>query len=260
MHSFSTLSVLFTAALSVLTNAAPISPSGYSSVVPGNLGDVASTPQLSGVTGQLSGVTGKVNIVASGLNLRDVDATVSNAVKSVETKVSTLNAREDSPSVAVIFNEVMIEIAPYTEQLTFIVPENATVAIITPIVSSIKDSFLAAIPKLQALVGQEVSVILAPVEGEVILTVSELAKLIGTDLCLVFTALGAVLKVVFSEVRTDVLPILTDLGCTITSVLEVVVVLVGGIVASLIPLLAPIVGVLSVLELNDFAALLGLTL
>lgn len=77
---------------------------------------------------------------------------------------------------------------------------------------------------------------------------------------LIFTALGAVLKVVVGEVSSDVLPILTDLGCTITELLEVVVTLVGGIVACLVPLLAPIVGVLSVLELNDFAALLGLSL
>ncbi|KAF8839799.1 hypothetical protein BDN67DRAFT_1012038 [Paxillus ammoniavirescens] len=241
MHSFSTLSILFTAALSVFTNAAPIIPSGV------NLGDALSTPELSGVP-------------STGLNLRAADTVVSDAVKSIESKVTTLNTREDSPSVAVIFNNVMIEITPYTEQLTYLVPENATVAIITPIVASIKSSLVAAIPQLQALVGQEVSIILAPVEGEVTLTVTELAKIIGADLCIIFTALGAVLKVVLGEVRSEVLPILTDLGCTITELLEIVVTLVGGIVASLVPLLAPIVGVLSVLELDDFAALLGLSL
>ncbi|KIJ15798.1 hypothetical protein PAXINDRAFT_155375 [Paxillus involutus ATCC 200175] len=242
MHSFSTLSILFTAALSVFTNAAPISPSGV------NLGDALSTPQLSGVPN------------TGGLNLRAADTVVSGAVQSIESKVTSLNTREDSPSVAVIFSNVITEITPYTEQLTYLVPENATVAIITPIVASIKCSIVAAIPQLQALVGQEVSIILAPVEGDVTLTVTELAKIIGSVLCLIFTALGAVLKVVVGEVSSDVLPILTDLGCTITELLEVVVTLVGGIVACLVPLLAPIVGVLSVLELNDFAALLGLSL
>ncbi|KIK96835.1 hypothetical protein PAXRUDRAFT_275867 [Paxillus rubicundulus Ve08.2h10] len=203
MHSFSTLTILFTAALSVFTSAAPISPFGVPSVVPVNVGDSLSTPELSGIPNTVN---------TGGLNLRAADTA------------------------------------------------NATVAIIKPIVASIKGSIVAAIPQLQALVGQEVAIIFAPVEGEVTLTVTELAKIIGTDLCLIFTALGAVLKVAFGEVSSDVLPILIDLGCTITELLEVVVTLVGGIVAPLVPLLAPIVGVLSVLELSNFAALLGLSL
>jgi hypothetical protein len=105
MHSFSTLSILFTAALSVFTNAAPISPSGV------NLGDALSTPQLSGVPN------------TGGLNLRAADTVVSGAVQSIESKVTSLNTREDSPSVAVIFSNVITEITPYTEQLSMDTPD-----------------------------------------------------------------------------------------------------------------------------------------
>ncbi|KIJ64021.1 hypothetical protein HYDPIDRAFT_168121 [Hydnomerulius pinastri MD-312] len=261
MHSFSTLSVLFAAALGAFTNAAPIDLSGLSTIVPINLGDVTSSAGLSGVTGELSGVTNELNTVTGGLNLRGVDTSVvTDAVKAIESKVETLGARATTPSVAVVFSTVMTEITPYTEQLTYIVPQNATVAIITPIVASIKGSLTAAIPKLQALVGQELSVILAPVEGEVTLTVAALAKIVATALCLIFTAIGAVLKIVVADVSVEVLPILADLGCTVTALLQVVVPLVGGLVAALLPLLAPVVGIISTLGLTDLSSLLGLSL
>ncbi|KAF9233578.1 hypothetical protein BU15DRAFT_79981 [Melanogaster broomeanus] len=245
MRSFSTLSLLVTAALSVFTNAAPID-------LP-----LPALPALPTPSGVLSGVT---SADPAGLKLRAVKTVVSDAAEGVESKISTLGARDDSPSVAVIFTNIQTEITPYTEQLNCLVPENATLAIITPIVSQIKGSLLNALPQLQALVGQELSVILASVEGDVTLTVSELAEIVGSVLLLIFTALGAVIQIVVGEVSTDVLPILTDLGCTVTSLMEVVVTLVGGIVALLLPLLAPVVTVLSVLELNDFASLLGLSL
>jgi hypothetical protein len=69
-----------------------------------------------------------------------------------------------------------------------------------------------------------------------------------------------VLKVVVGDVRTEVLPLLADLGCTVTSLLEIVITLVVGIVASLAPLFAPVVTIISSLGLPDLLSLLSLSL
>lgn len=68
------------------------------------------------------------------------------------------------------------------------------------------------------------------------------------------------LKVVVGDVRTEVLPLLADLGCTVKVLLEIVVTLVAGIVASLAPLLAPVVATIGSLGLTDLLSLLGLSL
>lgn len=67
------------------------------------------------------------------------------------------------------------------------------------------------------------------------------------------------LKVVIGDVRTEVLPLLADLGCTVTALLEIVVTLVVGIIASLAPLLAPVVAIIGSLGLADLLSLLGLS-
>lgn len=87
-----------------------------------------------------------------------------------------------------------------------------------------------------------------------------LSSLLSLYLQILFTALGAVLKVVVGDVRTEVLPLLADLGCTVTSLLEIIVTLVAGIVVSLAPLLAPLVPTISALGLPDLLSLLGLSL
>jgi hypothetical protein len=61
------------------------------------------------------------------------------------------------------------------------------------------------------------------------------------------------LKVVISDVRAEVLPILADLSCDVASVLEIVVTLA---VASLSPLLALVVAIIA-LGLLDPLSLLG---
>lgn len=225
MRSFTTFTVLLTAFCSTFTNAAPISVPGIS---------VPSVPS--------------VNSDASGLN-KELSLT---GLDNKTGQVST-------PSVAMVFTTVFTQIQPLTDQLTFITADNATVAAISPVVAEIKTQLTSAVSQLQALVGQDPSVILAPVEGTVLLTVAELAALIGGDLSLLFTALNAVLKVVTGDVRAAVLPILADLGCDVTSILEIVVTLVAGIVASLSPLLAPVVAIIASLGLSDLLSLLGLS-
>ncbi|KAG1838366.1 hypothetical protein DFJ58DRAFT_733859 [Suillus subalutaceus] len=75
-----------------------------------------------------------------------------------------------------------------------------------------------------------------------------------------FTALSAVLKVVISDICAEALPILTDLGCDFSSILEIIVTFATGIAASLFPLLAPVIAIITSLSLSDLLSLLRLSL
>ncbi|OJA13757.1 hypothetical protein AZE42_01552 [Rhizopogon vesiculosus] len=225
MPSFATITLILTAALSTLTNAAPITLPSAS--IPGDLSSGKS---------EITDLTQEVDLP------------------------SFRRETEISVSVAVVFTDVFAQIRPLTDQLTYITSENATVASISPVVAQIKTQLTGAVSQLQGLVGKDSSVILAPVEGTTLMTVGSLATLIAGDLCLLFAALGAVLKVVVGDVHTEVLPLLADLGCTVTSLLEIVITLVAGIVTSLTPLLAPVVAILSSLGLTDLLSLLSLSL
>ncbi|KAH7920896.1 hypothetical protein BV22DRAFT_1039299 [Leucogyrophana mollusca] len=171
MRSFSTLSLLFTAALSAFTSAAPTGPA-----------------DVTAIGGKLTSAVG--------------------AVGAVPKLGGAVQERDQSPaSVAVIFTTLQDKVLPLTDKFTYITPANATAANITPIIVEIKGCLLTATASLKLLVGAELSVILAPVEGEVALTVAAVGQLVGGVLCILFTAIGCLLKVVVSDVRAVVLPL-----------------------------------------------------
>lgn len=64
----------------------------------------------------------------------------------------------------------------------FLDSSNITVTEVTNIVASIKASIVEAVPKLQVLVGLNASVILAPLTGDVDLTLPEIATIVSGDL------------------------------------------------------------------------------
>ncbi|KAH0826358.1 hypothetical protein J3R83DRAFT_5318 [Lanmaoa asiatica] len=234
MHSFA--SVLIAAALATLSSAAPVG-------LPRDTLSVPVSPPI-----ELPSVPLPTGTIPSVGQLNSVDV------------------RADIPSVAVIFNNILTETQPYTEQLTYIVPSNCTITEITNIVSSIKAPIVAAIPQLEALVGQEASAILAPVSGvagDAELTVSEIASIVGSDVGLILVAAGNVLNVANAQggdIVADAKDVLADLGSTVTSLVGAVVPLVNGLAASLTPVMAPVDSVVSELDLGELAIILGLTI
>ncbi|KAG1736682.1 uncharacterized protein EDB91DRAFT_1083344 [Suillus paluster] len=228
MRSFTIFTILLTAVLSTFTNAAPITLPDA---------DIASDKSDLNKLG-LPAVGREIKISSSG-----------------ETDVEL-----PTPSVAVVFTTVFTQIQPLTDQLNYLTPDNATVAAISPVVAQIKTQLTGAVSQLQALVGQDSSVIIASVDGTVPLTVAALATLIADVLTLLFTALGAVLSMVTGDVHTEILTLLTDLCGVVTSILHIVATLVPGIVVSLLPLLSPVLSIISSLGLRGLLSLLGLTL
>ena len=118
MHSFA--SALIAAALATLVSAVPVGPpqklpvslpSGVLPPIPIPSGVVSSVGQVSSVTGEVGSLTGAVRV-------RDANSKITDAVKGVKGQVSDVGARDAQLSVADIFNTVLTEIEPFTEQLS----------------------------------------------------------------------------------------------------------------------------------------------
>lgn len=117
MHSFA--STLIAATLATLSSAAPIAlPASLPGVpsVPAALPPTVPSVTLPGAP-SLGSVEGQVKSVANTVHLREIDSKIPDAVKSIE---SGIHAREDTPSVASIFNGILTEIQPYTEELSML--------------------------------------------------------------------------------------------------------------------------------------------
>ncbi|KAH7915623.1 hypothetical protein BJ138DRAFT_1141313 [Hygrophoropsis aurantiaca] len=224
MRSFGTLSLLFTAALSAFTYAAPAGPADTSAVLD-----------------KVSGAAGEVKPDALS---------------------SALAGRDDAPqSIAVIFATTQSQIETLSKQLTAITPETATIDNITPIVAEIKTCLLSATGSLNLLVGADLSLILAPVEGVVALTVAEVGQLVGGLLCTLFVAIGCLLDVIVGDVRTAVLVLLVDLCGVVAGLLQVVLGLVGGLLVVVFALLTPtVLAVIKLLGSVELLTCLGIQL
>ncbi|KAI6121284.1 hypothetical protein F5141DRAFT_509390 [Pisolithus sp. B1] len=168
-----------------------------------------------------------------------------------------LTTRSSPCSIACILTELADEIEPLVEELIELVPVNATVAIVTPILESITSSLLAAVPKLEALVGTEVSELLVDVNGAVI-TVEQLAKIVFDALVLVFKALARVLELIDSQ-PGQIFDLLVQVLNAVLAILQVVVKLVTSIVASLGPLVAAFVALIDCLGVTALLQLLNIS-
>ncbi|KAJ3484278.1 hypothetical protein NLI96_g5738 [Meripilus lineatus] len=157
---------------------------------------------------------------------------------------SELVSRCDSGcrSVPVILAEVQAQITPLALELKYLTKANATVEVITPICSEMKEIFAGAIVEVNLLIGASVSVILAGC------TVAELSALIGGILCLVFGVIGHVLAIVDVALYVVVCALLTAVAEVLGSLILVVINLCGGLLVGLVlAIVAHIVVVIDVI-------------
>ncbi|EGO19825.1 hypothetical protein SERLADRAFT_401013 [Serpula lacrymans var. lacrymans S7.9] len=278
MRSFNSLTVLCTIAFS-FTSAAPLSSrqssavSGVVNEVNGLLGEVPGTSAVEKLLGDfglrqlpniadpeaiISEVTGLVSDlgVRQLPNIADPEAIIT----EVTGLVSDLGVRSTPASVAVVFTQVFTTLTPYVEKLQFINAQNATVADITPVVAQIKTTLTGAVTQIQQLKGQPASVILAGVNGATSISVADLAKILAADLCILFTAVGAVLKVVSTDAHAAVASLLVEVATVIGTLLQAVCAVVTGLAAAVLPLLTTSVQtVIKDLGVSVLVAVLGIT-
>ncbi|KDQ55508.1 hypothetical protein JAAARDRAFT_79878 [Jaapia argillacea MUCL 33604] len=160
--------------------------------------------------------------------------------------------------VVAIITSVTVAVTPLTAQLQAVNAQNATVEIIAPIANEIKNILGGAVTELHGLVGQSAEIILASVEGTALVTVGQVASVVGQLVTLIFSALGAVLVIVAGRVEA-LIPILAAVGIVVGDLLTVVLAVVGGVVGGLVAALLPIVqGVIPIIINLNVATILKL--
>ena len=169
-------------------------------------------------------------------------------------------ARASTTSVAAIFNTAFAEIAPLAQSLIYLNSDNATEAVIKPVIAQISAPLNTALSSFTSLQSQGLSQneLLLSEDGSEVLAVGALAELIAVDLILLFQGLGAVLAIVGFELAAILTPLLYAVGILVYQILFIVLGLVGGLLLALTPLLAGIAGVLDALGLTVLLLLLAL--
>ncbi|EGN94338.1 hypothetical protein SERLA73DRAFT_155664 [Serpula lacrymans var. lacrymans S7.3] len=224
-------------------------------------GAVTQIQQLKGQPASviLAGVNGATSISVADL-AKILAADLCAIITEVTGLVSDLGVRSTPASVAVVFTQVFTTLTPYVEKLQFINAQNATVADITPVVAQIKTTLTGAVTQIQQLKGQPASVILAGVNGATSISVADLAKILAADLCILFTAVGAVLKVVSTDAHAAVASLLVEVATVIGTLLQAVCAVVTGLAAAVLPLLTTSVQtVIKDLGVSVLVAVLGIT-
>ncbi|KII85337.1 hypothetical protein PLICRDRAFT_56606 [Plicaturopsis crispa FD-325 SS-3] len=262
MHSFASISFIATLALGAF--ARPLAPvSGALNTVEGLAGGIVGRqiPAVGGVVNTVEGVAGGVVGTATGLvgGILGRDATVDGAVATVEGVVGGVVPRDAPRSLAVILTDVQSKVTPLTQTLTFLTSQNATKEVITPITDSLKAILGGAVTEINGLVGQPISVIKAAVDPTVQATEQDLAKIVADVICVIVTALGAVLKIAGADV--DALkPILASVGTLVGQLLATVLHVLSDLLALIIPLVKEVVPILLNLNISSVLSILGIQL
>ncbi|EIW55950.1 uncharacterized protein TRAVEDRAFT_130193 [Trametes versicolor FP-101664 SS1] len=170
--------------------------------------------------------------------------------------------RATQDSLASIFADAQSQLLPFTNQLKFATTQNATVEGLTPSVNGIKNVLTTSTTRVHGLAGLPVKVILASLDGTLVLTAVEVAHLLAAVSILVFEAVGAVITLLHGGIAPAVFLLLVGVGELVGTLLKAVTVIVGAVLVDLtvilVPLLAGVVGIIRTLGLTVLLALLGL--
>ncbi|KAF9261149.1 hypothetical protein L218DRAFT_946334 [Marasmius fiardii PR-910] len=185
---------------------------------------------------------------------------------------AAVQARHDQ-GIPDVIQQVTVQITTVIAPLTFLTSQNATVDVVTPILSEVKTILGGAVTEVTTIAGTATGATGGLVGGLVggllktvfslagqVLSLADVAGLLATLLKVVFTALGVVLKVVSSADKAALQPILAEVAGLVADLLKVVLPLLGGLVGALIPLIGDVLTVVDALGVTDLFAALGLKL
>ncbi|KAH9855582.1 hypothetical protein C2E23DRAFT_590350 [Lenzites betulinus] len=165
-------------------------------------------------------------------------------------------------TVALIFNDAQTQLLPFTNQLKFATKQNATVEGLTPAINGIQGVLTSTTTRIHGLRGKPAEIILLALDGTVILTVAEVAKIIASVLILVFDALAAVKALLGLAIAPAVFLLLVGVGNVVGTLLQAVTLIVGAVLIDLttvlVPLLGSVIGIIQGLGLTLILTLLGL--
>jgi len=190
------------------------------------------------------------------------DLPLATVIASLDARSANTSAGNASQSIEVVWTEMWTEIAPLAQSLLYVNKQNGTADVIKPILGKIITPLNATLNQLVNFqhLGLSVDTLLTAVDGVSKLTVGGLAGIVGGDLSILFKALGAVTTNAASDIKADLVPIVTSVGILVGQILTVVLNLVAGLLASLGPILVDVGGVLNSLGLGPIFAALGIKL
>ncbi|KAL5504818.1 hypothetical protein ACEPAH_7481 [Sanghuangporus vaninii] len=174
----------------------------------------------------------------------------------VPVDVDTLLPRGGVRGVAAILVDLKVDVKVQTDILYALTGDDCTSDKLTTILTDIVSIVGGAVVELKALVGADITVILASVDGTAQLAVGAVAQLLADVLVLIFGALGFVLGIVADvKVLLDVI-VAVAFGDCICSLISAVLALVNGLLAALIPLVLSLLDTILSLGLNVVGELL----
>ncbi|THU84984.1 hypothetical protein K435DRAFT_806280 [Dendrothele bispora CBS 962.96] len=183
-----------------------------------------------------------------------VDANVAGVAKA---HVATRDC--DCTTIPNIIVDLTESLKPLAVQLNSLTVENCTLSIVEPIVNDIKGVLSTAISDVQGLVGQPVGTLLKTVDS--VLSVTDVLGLVGTLLQIVFGAVSAVLKLVHGLADEGAIcKLLGEVLTLVGQLLQLVTGIVGGLLNLLLPLLTPVLSIITQLGVTQAFSGLGLPL
>ncbi|KAF5332329.1 hypothetical protein D9758_016111 [Tetrapyrgos nigripes] len=162
---------------------------------------------------------------------------------------NALVARCGCTPLPAIIGTLETSVTPLVIELKYLTSANATAEIVGPLVYGIKDAVNVAIGDVKVLSGVAVDTVLSTATG--VLSLVDIAKIIASVVCLIFSALGHVLHVVSAVEKGAVYPLLCEVGALVGELLKLILALVADLLAVLLPLLAKIITVVVNLSLAD---------
>ncbi|CAL1710711.1 unnamed protein product [Somion occarium] len=209
--------------------------------------------------------------VAAGVALCAVSSAFAAPTQTFTSEISTTTTTTvdkttviKQKSVYVVLSETKYKLEPVIVNFHYLNKVNATVETITPLVNDVKVIITGAVAELHALVGADVSVILATADVNVKVTVQVVAQLVAEILILVFKALAFVLSVVDGAILPTVIALLATVGEVVGALLSIVLSLVGGLlfglVGAILVLIGEILPIILQLRINILISVLGLKL
>ncbi|KAI0777404.1 hypothetical protein BD413DRAFT_516342 [Trametes elegans] len=141
--------------------------------------------------------------------------------------------RTEVPSLATIFADVHVELDLKLDALIHVTAENATVEALSPILADVTGILSGLVTDVQGLVGKDLTVILATVDGTAQLAVNDVVTLVGGLVQVVLSAVAAVLTVLNGNVPGALAQLIGTVVQLVASLLTVVVSLLGAVFTDL---------------------------
>jgi len=171
--------------------------------------------------------------------------------------VPVVEARAEVESLVVLLTDLKAKVEPVCGQLTAFTAVDIKVDVVVELLAEIVAAVKVTLVGCKALIGADVSVILAAVDGTAVVALSVVATLLADILCLVLAALVHILLFVKVEVLGAVF---VEVGVVLGSLTGCCCSLLDGLLVLILPLIVSIVAGIKLCAFVSLAAVLNIAI